>query len=88
MALLVFSGISFQLLLGNSKGPNSELCVLDSYVDETWKVLTMVSSDFWCRSSIPEEGNQVDEIEQMVLGAEFACFVTSWDRTVMWKWHD
>lgn len=35
---------------------------------------------FWCRSIIPQEEKQVDEMGQIVLGAGFACFVTSWDR--------
>lgn len=29
-----------------------------------------------------------DEMEQIGLGAEFACFMTKWDRAVMQKWND
>lgn len=58
---------------------------LSGNVDERWEALTLASSDFSCRGGTPEEEQQADEMEQIVLKAEFACFVSDWDKSVMHK---
>lgn len=63
-------------------------CVcLSSGINEKWKLLTLVSSDLWCRSSIPEKGKQMDETEQIVFGLGVVGFDQP-NRTMTQKWHD